>query len=99
MSMLPSTLIHATWIPFGPRSRASDCANPRIANFAGPNETDFAPAFTPAVAPVKSITPRPRAIMAGAHGFFGCERPTAVYRPSVFHLVGGVSCRGGGCTG
>ena len=46
--MLPSTLIHATWIPCGPRSRARACANPRSANFAGPNATDRGPAFTPA---------------------------------------------------
>ena len=35
------------------RSRAKDCANPRLAKLAGPNAIDLEPALTPAVAPVK----------------------------------------------
>jgi hypothetical protein len=81
--MLPSTLIRATWMPLGPRSRASDCAKPRIANFAGPNETDFGLAFTPAVAPVKSIVPRPRAIIAGAASLAATNAPKVLIRQYV----------------
>ena len=47
MSILPSTLIQATWMPRGLRSRARDCAKPRIANFAGPNETDVMATLVP----------------------------------------------------
>ena len=61
---------------------ASDCAKPRIANFAGPKETDFGPAFTPAVAPVNSIEPCPRAIIAGAASLAATNAPKALTRQS-----------------
>src|SRR2546430_17345090 len=92
--MLPSTLIHATWIPLGPRSRASDCAKPRIANFAGPNETDLGPAFTPAVAPVKSIVPWPRAIIAGAISLAATKAPKALTRQAASYRSGRISVIG-----
>ena len=84
--MLRSTLIQATWMPFGPRPRASDCDNPRIANFAGPKETDFGPAFTLVVAPVNSIVPRLRAIIAGAASLAAANAP-GVDPPVCFALV------------
>src|SRR5256885_12592651 len=79
-SIAPSTLIHATWIPFGPRSRANDWANPRFAKLPGPNATDRGPALRPAVAPVKRITPRPRATIAGTHSLAHRKPPIALTR-------------------
>ena len=62
---------------------ARACANPRIANFAGPKEIDRGPAFTPAVAPVKSITPWPRACHRGRDLLGAKKSPKALTRHAV----------------
>jgi hypothetical protein len=76
-------------MPFGRRSRAKDWANPRLAKLPGPNAIELGPALTPAVAPVKSIAPLPRAIIAGAHSLAAEKSTESVDPHAVLELVGG----------
>src|SRR5215469_3669869 len=77
--------------PRGPRSRANDCASPRIANFAGPNAIERGPALTPAVAPVNRITPCPRAIIAAATSLAHVNAPKALTRHAASYCSGVIS--------
>src|SRR5256885_17127993 len=52
----------------------------RFAKLPGPNATDRGPALRPAVAPVKRITPRPRATIAGTHSLAHRKPPIALTR-------------------
>ena len=91
MSIAPSTLIHATCIPCGPRSRAITCASPRIANFAGPNAAEVANGFTPAVAPVNTIVPARFATIAGTTCCAARNAPNAHTRQVFSKVLGLVS--------
>ncbi|MCY1371722.1 hypothetical protein D9M69_588790 [compost metagenome] len=58
VSMAPSTTTCATWMPWGPSSRAIDCANARRAILAPEKAPKLAAPRSEAVAPVKMIVPR-----------------------------------------
>ena len=75
----PSTTTCATWIPCGQSSRASDWTRPRKANFALLNPSQ-PPPRTLDVAPVKSITPSPAAIISSAVRCAQTKAPKAVIR-------------------
>lgn len=51
--MTPSITTCETWIPWGPNSRARDCARARKANLADAKDAKLAEPFRLAVAPVK----------------------------------------------
>jgi hypothetical protein len=91
VSIAPSTLIHATWIPFGPRSRAITYARPRSANFAGPKAAEVANGLTPAVAPVNRITPRRFSSIAGTTCCAATKAPKLPTRQAFSKVVGSVS--------
>jgi hypothetical protein len=60
MSIPPSIMTEATWMPFGPSSRAMLCAIARAPNFAAAKAANCAPPLSEAVAPVNRIVPAPR---------------------------------------
>src|SRR6202171_285499 len=64
-STTPSTTMRATWIPAGQRARAIDSARLRCPPLAEEKEADLAPALRDAVAPTKTMLPRPARFMAG----------------------------------
>lgn len=53
VSIIPSIMICATWIPCGPNSRAIDCARARCADFPAAKGASLADPLREAVAPVK----------------------------------------------
>src|SRR6516165_5932235 len=62
----PSMTKCATWMPFGPSSRALLCASPRSANLPIAKAAECGYPFTLALAPVNRIAPRPCGIMRRA---------------------------------
>src|ERR1700723_3329849 len=78
-------------MPCDCRSRAITWANPRIANFAGPNAADVANGFMPAFAPVKMIVPLPRFNIAGTTSCAAMNAPKVVTRQVFSKVLGLVS--------
>ena len=66
VSIAPSMTTCATWMPCGPSSRAMLCASARSACLAPAKAAKPAEPRRLAVAPVKTIVPRPRGSIARA---------------------------------
>jgi hypothetical protein len=65
VSMMPSIMTCATWMPSGHSSTARDCASPRTANSAPLNATAPPRPRTDEVVPVKMIVPVRRFSISG----------------------------------
>src|SRR5438128_1686136 len=61
-STTPSTTISATWMPVGQSAQAIDSARLGCAPFAEEKEADLVPPLRDAVAPTKTMLPRPARI-------------------------------------
>lgn len=66
VSIWPSMMMCATWMPRGPNSRASDCASARRPNLPTARQENRALPRSDAVAPVNSRVPLPRSSIAGS---------------------------------